>query len=99
MLLPGSKSLEHMRSVLHSLSHLHANEELTEFTYENTVGYLPRQMRLSRVYKVRLAESKWLPKEEISSIQGFPNKPFKEETPWCCVLFAGEGGRYIIGGP
>ena len=74
MLLPGSKSLEHMRSVLHPLSHLHANEELTEFIYENTAGYLPGQMRLARVLKVRLGESPEPPIEEISSIQGFPNK-------------------------
>ena len=58
MQLPGSKSLEHMRRVLHSLSHLHANEELTEFTYENTAGYLPGQMRLARVLKVMLERAR-----------------------------------------
>ena len=57
MQLPGSKSLEYMPSVLYSLSHLLLNEELTEFIYEKTAGYLPGQMRLSRLYKVRRAES------------------------------------------
>ena len=85
MQLPGCKSLEYMCRVLYSLFHLHANKELTEFTYEKTAGYLPGQMRLSRLHKVKLGESPGSPKEEISLIQGFPNKPLKEETPWCCI--------------